>query len=65
MNAHVVCRAGTFIEVQLKSTKQDGDLDRTALDYLRELAQTGAEMRCSLKVMDTHVLIQLDGPVVR
>jgi len=66
VNTHVICRVGTLIEVEFKGSKEDGELDRLALDRLKELAQTGAEMQCRLYLRksgsSSNLVIQLDEP---
>lgn len=64
MNAHIVCRLGTLVEVQLRHSVKDSDLDRTTLDYLRELAQAGAEMKCTLFLQDGKLVLKLDQPLL-
>ena len=62
MNAHIVCRLGTLIELQLRYSVKDGELDRTTLDYLHKLAQVGAEMKCTLTLKEGRLVIKLDQP---
>lgn len=66
MNAHIICRLGTLIELEVKLSKEDTDLDRTVLDRLKELAQVGAEMQCRLYLRklngSSSLVIQLDEP---
>ena len=64
MNAHVITSVGSFMEIELRPTKEMTPLDEAALAYLRELAQVGAEMQCKLFLHDGHLSIQLDRPVM-
>lgn len=65
MNAHALTRRGSLVEVEFAQTKSDQHLDRAVLDYLLELAEVGAEMRCRLMKRDNHLVMQLDEPQLR
>lgn len=63
MIAHVICRVGSLVELEVRRATPDSELDRTVLDRLKELAQAGAEMQCRLYLKDAqHLVIQLDEP---
>lgn len=62
MNAHVLMRMGTLVEIEFSGTKADQHLDRTVLDHLLKLGEVGVEMQCRLYVKDKHLVIQLDEP---
>lgn len=62
MNSHVILRAGTLVEVEVRPTKEDDELDRLVLDRLKALAMVGAEMHCRLYLKELNLVIQLDEP---
>lgn len=62
MNAHVITRVGSLVEIEIRATKEMTGLDKDVLAYLQQLAQAGAEMQCRLFLHDGHLSIQLDHP---
>lgn len=62
MNAHVICRAGSLAEIEVRPSKEDTDADRAVCERLKGLAQVGAELQCRLYINKGHLVLQLDEP---
>jgi hypothetical protein len=62
MNAHVICRMGSLVEMELAHTVRDTEADVAVYERLKQLGEAGAEMRCRLHVRDGRPVLQLDNP---